>query len=344
MKIPELREIIIKHSKEDLEYLLIELYKLIPKAKKEETDIDEIIKQDKPKEKAAKAKITAKEKSFETIKSEYETFISHAVNQHYLGKDRIIAKKDRPKWRFTCKAIIKVLFDVYKREPTYRMVCIQYLEQIYKILCTGGYYNYFSSEDTFASIGYEQEALCNDIIKLVYQSVDVELASAKIIEILLFESNHNNYYYPYRLQHFLPLLDSDKKINAMFEPAFAQLEEVDKKIERFWIEEQKKRYPEKYLPYSISKEKEHIVQLIFSLYFLLEEEDKAVDFYHKNYSDHKENKEIQLYVLVNWLISFEAFDRVIKEIDLAVEKGIAPRDSLVRAYKKIKDGERKIYL
>lgn len=344
MKVPELREIIIKHSKEDLEYLLIELYKLIPKAKKEETDIDEIIKQGKPKDKGAKTKISAKEKSFETLKSEYEAFVFHAVNGHYLGKDRVIAKKDRAKWRFTCKAIIKELFDAYKREPANRIACIQYLEQIYKILCKGGYYNYFSSEDTFASVGYEQEIFCIDIIKLIYQSVDLEMASAKIVEILLFESNHNNNCFPYRLEKFLALLDSNKKINALFEPSFAILEEVEKKIEGFWIADQKKKYPEKYLPYTLSKENEHLVEIVFSLYILLEEEDKAIDFYHKNMKNYSEDKEIQLYILVTWLIKLEVFDRVVKEIDLAIEKGISPRASLVKAYKNIKDGERKIYL
>ncbi len=334
MKIPELKIAIANHTKEDLQYIVAELYKLIPKAKKEGSDIDTVIVAGKPSADAPKVKKEVQGKSMDVLKSELEDFIFHATSQHYLGKDRAIHKKDRPKWRFTCRALVKDLFEMANREKESRPFCIEYLDKIYDILCIGGNHHYFSAEDTFASIGYEEAALCMDIIRLYYSTFNVQKATGKAVDLVLKDSDAPNSYFPSREKHFYALIDTDDKIEALLQYGKLKVEESLAAVDAFWVADKKKRYSASFLPYNLTKTNEYTIKMVMQAMILKEEEEEAVAFYHQNIVKDKDS-EINLYILVQWLLQKNVPKLILSEIEKAVERGISPRDSLVKLHKEI---------
>jgi hypothetical protein len=348
MKIPELKLAIANHSKDDLAYLLVELYKQVPKAKKEDNEIDAMILAGKPATGETKVKKTPQMKTFAFIKSEVDEFVNHATKQHYLGKDRAIAKKDRPKWRFTCRALLKDLFDNFQQEKENRVDCVNALEQLYQILSIGGNYHYFSAEDTFASVGYEHETLCSDIIKLYFQTFPLKSAAEKAVELLLIGADAPNAYFPSRCGHFLGIIkDDDSKLEALVTTAKIKTIEVNQKIDDLLAaKERKKNYSNNdfSITYAMKEGNANLIYLIFNVMFLLEEEEEAITYYHENIRKYSEDKEIQLYVLSGYLIRNNAHNLAVKEIERAVEKGISPRASLVKLHKDILNGIKNIYI
>jgi hypothetical protein len=344
MKIPELKLAIANHTKEDLAYLLVELYKQVPKSKKEDNEIDAMILAGKPASGEAKAKKTPQMKTFVLIKSEVDEFVEHATKQHYLGKDRAIAKKDRPKWRFTCKALLKDLFENFQKEKESRVDCANALEQLYKILSIGGNYHYFSAEDTFASVGYVHESLCSDIIKCYFQTFPLKLAAEKAVYLLGTNADTPNAYFGSRCSHFLNTIkDDDPKLEALTVVAKTIVLEIHQKIDEHLADEKRKKMSYSQLSYNLTEASANLIELIFNCLFLLEREDEAIEYYHVNNKKYPEDREIQLYILIRYLIRNNAHNLAVREIERAVEKGISPRASLVKLHKDILNGNKNPY-
>ena len=166
MKVDELRVKLYKMKQDEVIRLAIEFYKLVPKAKKEESNLDGLINTPEVK----KAKPTAIESlvSFEDMAEEVNTFVENAKNQHYLFPNKIISKKERPTWRFKVKAWYKEVTN--PKTHGYEMgkkaeICAN----LYNLLCASCHYQYFSSEDSFNSVGVEQPAFFRSVLQLIDQ-------------------------------------------------------------------------------------------------------------------------------------------------------------------------------
>ena len=109
MKISEVRSVVEKYSAEQLRLIIAELYKAIPKAIKEENDIDGMLKNP---EKLTQPRPKTRQKEvpdIELLKSETECFVDYAYKQYYLAPNRFVSKQNRPKWRFVVKRLYKDL-------------------------------------------------------------------------------------------------------------------------------------------------------------------------------------------------------------------------------------------
>lgn len=152
MKVADLRKILNNTNDVVLKNAFVEVYKLVPASKKE--DADEIItnvlsgntqKITKPKEKV----------DYKKLNKEVDTFLKNAYAQYYVAPNRVVAKKDRPKWRFLVKRYIKEL-DKVPYGSEYYQESIEQLIKLYKLMCDACCYYLFSTDDSFNSVGISQ--------------------------------------------------------------------------------------------------------------------------------------------------------------------------------------------
>lgn len=150
MKITELRKMLNSTSDTNLKKALVETYKLLPKNKKEEADalIESILTGTEPKKVVPKV-------DYEKLSKEIHRFLSNAYEQNYLRPNRVVQKKDRPKWRFLVKNYVKELENVSVENPFYDEA-VNLLTNLYNMMCYACNYYLFSSADPFQSVGIEQ--------------------------------------------------------------------------------------------------------------------------------------------------------------------------------------------
>lgn len=90
MLVADLKKEIEKYNKKELESIIVELYKRIPKHKKEDYDIDEFIKNINN----SKKKIINKEISFEELQKEIIYFLELVDKEYYAGPNKFVSKKE----------------------------------------------------------------------------------------------------------------------------------------------------------------------------------------------------------------------------------------------------------
>lgn len=171
MKVQELRNLLKSVDKLTLEKMCVELYKQIPRQKKE-TDIDPLLT-----DMAANQGTIAKKPSkpvnapvdITVLKSEIDTFLENAYAQNYFAPNRVISKKERPKWRFIVKRYIKELEGIKPDDEDYA-ASGQLLKKLFNVLSYACSYYLFSTENPFNSVGISQLYLYNMVLERVFSS------------------------------------------------------------------------------------------------------------------------------------------------------------------------------
>ncbi|MHB1682536.1 MAG: hypothetical protein ACYCYO_06855 [Bacilli bacterium] len=139
MKLAELRSLISGHKSEDLQTIIVELYKKIPKKTIEEHHMDELVRDPGSYARLAKAFKNEPQQTLEELEPDIVEFVTDAKKQYYFAPNSIIRKADRPKWRFIVKRFIHDLqLTIDTPEDTARAA--ELLEQLYALLCEAGDY------------------------------------------------------------------------------------------------------------------------------------------------------------------------------------------------------------
>lgn len=168
MLINEVRETIAKYDIDDLKKIIAELYKKLPKDKK--AQVDEYLKDihNKP----SKPKLSRL--SFAEECQAYDNFIALVKAGLYASPNRIVAKKERYKWRSLVNHYFKVFVEE-KEDSLGRLI------DLFKVLSEGSTTLLFSNWNTFLAIHTEQSAYYDIIIKRVLK----EGYDKKNLEILV---------------------------------------------------------------------------------------------------------------------------------------------------------------
>lgn len=213
MKVQELRTLIKKYDRGALENIIVELYKTIPKAKKEYDGIDVYLNNVSTGKKIEKTTTF----NFEDLASEIELFLSQAKEGLYYKPNNIVSKEQRTKWRFKVKNYYKVLSNIPSDAPD-GGISTKLLVEIYKCLSRGTYYSTFSNYETFRSIGVMQSAYFNMLADRVLYKNCTE-GAMRILVSLIAVNRDGSWYEEENLNRcFIERLRKESLCDKVLEP------------------------------------------------------------------------------------------------------------------------------
>ncbi|MDR0470028.1 MAG: hypothetical protein LBH09_08660 [Peptococcaceae bacterium] len=326
MKVGELRTALSGYDASELQEIVVTLYKMIPKSRKESDGLDGLLQSfSKEKTKPAKKEIPA---DFATLKLEVETFIQYANDDLYYVPNRIVSKDKRSKWRFEVKRFIKGLIATHGEDSEAAALL---LTNVYNMMSYACNYWTFSSDNPFSAVGYRQTDFLQIVLsKIFYNGFSQE--SIKEAVFLALDSNVDRDTLHLELLRVLVSLLNTPDTKEM---ALVQCLTYAKGYGEYQAAKKKFKYPLIDGDYRASRHKNLAVELYLLLKISLHEYDEGIAYYWKNYKER--DKEITLYCLLTYFLSDASFNALwLREYEKAVAEGIEPRDYLQEGYKKRK--------
>jgi hypothetical protein len=333
MKVAELREKLSKLDKEEIARLAVEFYKLIPKSKKEDYNIDELISN--PKQSKAKSKKIDEIKLAE-MQIGIKDFIEHARDMCYISPNRIVPKKERAGWRFKAKRWHKELMKKDRNDGDLKLQA-KLLRELYELLCESCNYQYFTAYDTFESVGVDQAQFFADIIDLYHEATG-KLNTIEI-GIHLMADNALNRYTLYSdlmeiliTKHDLP----DLKYKGI---EYAKML-IKKKGYQPKPKTQRSYGADSYDEYSKKENHNNLTEMVVRLYLSLFESKEAIEFFHKNYFEDSTTVDIKQYILTEILLYYKLKAEIKEELEKARAHGVKLRDNLIKLLQIIENEDR----
>lgn len=328
MKIGELRDKLNKLEKDELIKVASEFYKLIPRAKKLDYDLEALVnnptEEQKPK-KTDKAKVTLTK-----LTKEISTFISHAEEGYYYQRNAVVPKKKRIGWRFRVKKWYEELIN-QKRKDKDLPLQIQLLKQLYEVLEEGGDC-YFTAEDPFSSVGISEAAFLNGVFILMEAEGGKISVAEKGMDLIV--TYYDNFFAHDLIDSFVAMMNTpDLKYKV--------IESIKKEI----IELQNlptldTTGPDKY---TNSKQMEHrqevnnILTIVgVELYLALFEYDEAIAWHQAHYQDTESDK---LANILELLEVEKLYPQMKKVLEDAVNNGTKLDNRLLPVFELLKEGK-----
>lgn len=315
MLVNELRKEIEKYDKNELKNIIIELYKRIPKNKKEDYNIDDFIKNSK------KKTSTKKEISFEELQKEIIYFLQLVDNDYYAIPNKIVSKKERSSWRFKVKRYYKNLNNILPNSENGNSATILLIE-IFKRLSIGSNRLLFINWETFKALGVSQDEYYDTILKRILYNGYTKDNLKKCIDLLDVLKD------PYELSYdmFLVFISNLRTISIKE----ISLELLANKVTA--LKEHLKNTKNSNEKFNITENINNYVKCILEIYLTMNECDCAIKYFHKNYIE--DDKEIKEYILLEKLEKLNLIKEWIKEYEN--NNNIKFRDSITEKYTKLK--------
>ena len=324
MKIQEFRDIIKRCNREDVEKIASEMYKLLPKNKKEEADplIEDIISgRTSPKKQKVNVKL-----DFDSLKEEINVFLDHVDNDLYLKPNRIVPKNKRSKWRFEVKNFIKLINEIPEDgengEESTRL-----LRELYKRLAHGCGFYIFPSDDPFQSIGIRQPDFYEMLVKRTFATGFTDEKIKNMLEdaTLVFIDRDS-------LHSELEAIYAD--LLATSEVKYRALSIIKEYVEQFETELNQDKNNLSHNNYRIKSFIEELCETMLIISILLNKPEDAVRYYWEHVHDLK--KEITLYKILDTIREFGDEKLWIKVYEDGIKNNIQPRNSLSKHYQELK--------
>lgn len=319
MKVAELREKLSKLNKEDLSKLAVEFYKLIPKQKKEDYDIDELISNPQQKKNTPRK---SDEISLSEMEVDIPTFIEDVRNMHYISPNRVVPKKERATWRFKVKRWHKELTNTNRLDANLKLQ-VRLLRDLYEILCESCQYQYFTAYDSFESVGVDQPQFFLDIINLLHKTEGKPNTLESCIRMVV--KNEVNRYTLY--SELMEIVISRYDTPDMKYKGIEILEFIINEND-FKPDAETKRNSG-FFSFKAYREKEchnNLTEFVLRFYLSLYENNEGIKFFNARYYD--SNPEIKLYVLVSILLQYQSKDDIKNELEKALQAGLKIRPGL----------------
>lgn len=317
MLVSELKQELEKYDKKELIKIAAELYKRVSKAKKEEYQIDEFIKDFKLQTKPQEKKV-----SLSDLQNEILEFLSDVDQGYYASPNRKVSKKERSGWRFKVKRYYKELIS-YDAGSMEGVLATDLLIEIYKRISRGSNYLLFANWETFRAIGVSQYEYSNMLFTRILSRGHSEDTLKKCIDLLglpsdPYESLSRDVYDTF-ISHLVSSDDKHFVIQVLMEKV-GELEEKKKEYEK-----QRKE------TFYLQEEINDCTMCILDISILLGEIDKGIKYYHKYYD--YSTAEVKEYVLLEELERYELYSEWIQEYE---RHSLDYRDTLQEKYKKFK--------
>lgn len=326
MKVNELRTIVKSRTKEELQTLIAEMYKQIPKKIREQKEIDALI--ENPDQFIGKKKGTTKTvMDVDFSYTEYETkqFIKDAYDQNYFAPNRIIPKKERAKWRFTAKRLVDEL-TYLANQPENAKESVKLLEDLYGLFCYASEHYVFASQEPFDTIKIPQHDFFARIVNFKKQ-IDEPQKWIREVLVLMLKNDIGFYITSGELTNIM----HENLSNAPLKEAAVRISEqlMQEKLQTIASTSKKSLSQVKYKTVSYVN---NLVRMIFICQTTLGESEEAIRVFKQFYIE--KDDEIKLYVLLDWIKDCQQSKDWIREYEKAISNGIEPRVELQNMYKK----------
>lgn len=328
MKVAEIRKLLAGRSDQELRELAVELYKILPKKRREEKAVDDLVRDLAAWKKARRRKRrkAAEPPDVQALKAEVQTFISNARNHYYYTPNSVVPKRERPKWRFVAKRLIKDL-TAAAADPEQLPEAAEQLEELYALLCLSCRRVLFSAYEPFDSVGIEQTELFDRVLTL-HQKVlpPREFVSHGLTLALGHGLNRWTLY-----SHLMRVVLEHLRTPALKELA---LEECTARLNRLEPPDPGKK------PWaSPNRERREVAQNLaemgFRLLMELAEDERAVEYFRHHYR--QDQAEVKLFVLLELLYEYKAQELWLLEYERAVADGVEPRRVLQEGYEALEE-------
>lgn len=317
MLVKDVRKEIEKYNKLELTEIIVELYKRIPKSKKEEYNIDDFIRDAQTKKKKVK-----KEVSFIDLQKEIIYFLECVDKEYYVIPNKIISKKERSAWRFKVKRYYKELNHISPNSPNGGIATVLLIE-LFKRLSIGSVRLLFVNWETFRALGVSQSDYYDTLMKRILYCGYTKENLKKCVNLLSVDKD------PYQLSYDMcSKFISNLKTVDMKEDALEILKE-----EVIQLKNRLLKTKNNSIAYEIEVNINNYVECILEINLLLNEFEMGINYFHKNYIE--SDKEIKEYILLNKLDELDLKKEWIKEYEQYMNK-IDYRDSLVERYEELK--------
>ena len=282
MKIQEFRDKIKKATREQIAIIASELYRMLPKNKKEvmEENFDsklEIILNSDPNEKIKLKSEKPKAIPFINLKNEILNFFFLVDRDLYFAPNKFVSKTERSKWRFKVKSFIKELDKITISSDDYKEAAELYKE-IYRRLCHACAYYILSTQVPFNAVGIPQVEFLHNVLKKYFINGYSKETLSSMIDLVTntyVDQETAGYELIYVLVEDLPTRDVREQA---IELAKDRLIHTYLKIPKEFSNES----------FRFEERKERLLDLILALKMKNHEGREGVDFYLKNgdfYSD-----------------------------------------------------------
>ncbi len=337
MKIGELRDVIKAHSREQLEYLAAEFYKLIPKDKKVDYDIDSLVMHPPKKDgKKGKTKIVKKKnaRDIQDIAKEVEYFCSNAYAQNYLVPNQSISKKDRPKWRFVVKRLYKEILAAQDagNDP---VSCLNELVKLYEVLTYSCKWHLFRTYDSFESAGIDQSEFFLRILTLYRNHRDIKDFVHDTIRLIIDNPLNRYTLFSELIDYFIEQCNTADLINLCFQRVETirndVLQEPDQESGFFSLSS--KMYDG--MSYEKKEKINNLTEIGFKAKIKMYEYDNAIAYFNEHHIE--STPEVKLYILVSLLFQYGLKGHIVNEIEK--NRAIQPRKGLLDLVKYIKKND-----
>lgn len=317
MKVWELRQLAGASDKERLEKALVECYKQLRKAQKEEFDtVLAGILEGREMEQKEEGPV-----SFEELEKQIAVFLENAYAQNYFAPNRIIPKSQRPKWRFMVKRFIKELGKIMPENENYAKA-VKCLNDLYRMLCDACNYYLFSTDDPFRSVGWEQPELFALVVQKTFAT---GYAREDISRLLLYATTGGVSRECLSVQQKLVLLGALKTSDVKYmtiEEAEKLVEEREKELAGL------KKYDDR--QYGLQHAINNLCGMIWLIYIELAEPETGIKYFFQH--SRERDKEIVLYRaldIVEWVGDDKLWIEVYK---YGLANKITPRNGLKDMY------------
>ena len=321
MKIGKLRTVIKSHNKDQLCYIISEMYKAMPKALKEVKNTDSLIIEGKQATKTIKVKQVV---YIDDLESDITEFYDNAMKQLYFTNNRQVNKKRRSQWRFEVIGYYKDLELLSADEENIKTVGIL-LEKLYNILSYATGYYTFASLDPFYTIKIKQTAFLRTVLAIHRQSLNEDDFIKTAVKIVCENLVDNDTLFFNLAEVLIKFINTPEEVEKALKACVTQINQIKAKSMNHSYS-------------SLLKYRGNdIAELGFMLNLSNGDIEQAILFHKKHRTPGTEKKsDTYLYCLCRLLIRYGLGDSIVKEYELSINSGVEPRNELKLLYKQAK--------
>jgi hypothetical protein len=342
MKITDLRALLKGYSAEQLRLLAVETYKLLPKRVREDSAIDDLMRDPRPRPRSTGKKRTEPPPDIEELAEEIGEFLAFAGRQYYIAPNRFVPKKERPKWRFLVKRFVRQLTEAAGDEDALPQAA-DLLARLYQLLCLASGQWVFNTDDPFRSVGIEQADFLRQVLTLARARLPPDDYVPHALELVTESELDRSTVSTELISVLVEQLPTPALKEMAIAAATRKIAETDREqaAARREARTRKRKAPtfgSRSSDYSARERINRLAETGFRCHLALGETDAAIRYFERHLRE--PDPEVKLYVLLSRLHELRLKKQWLAAYEEAVKKGVRPREGVRKAYRGMREGGR----